>query len=283
MTGEGTSAQLTGPPQLATGLAGSLLRVRAIARRHAYVLRRSPHRWFDVLIWPLVDVLLWGSLGVFIAQQSDANQAGVTYLLAGILLFHVLYQSQIAASTGFLEEVWSRNLLNLLCTPLREVEYAAGVAVFGLAKLAMGMGVVVVAALGFYSFSIFDVGWGLLPIGVALLVAGWAISLFVVGLVLRFGQSAEVLAWGILFVVLPLSGVFYPVDALPAVLRPLAMMLPTTYAFEATRDLLAGEPLPWDLIAISLVGSMAVAGCGVGFAALMLSTFRRRGLVSRFI
>ena len=44
-----------------------------------------------------------------------------------------------------------------------------------------------------------------------LLLAGWSVSLFVVGLVLRFGQSAEVLAWGILFVVMPLSGVFYPV------------------------------------------------------------------------
>ena len=63
-------------------------RVYAIARRHAYVLMRSPHRWFDVFIWPVVDVLLWGSLGVFIADQGDdASRAGVTYLLAGILLW----------------------------------------------------------------------------------------------------------------------------------------------------------------------------------------------------
>jgi len=75
-------------------------RVYAISRRHAYVLMRSPHRWFDVFIWPVVDVLLWGSLGVFVSNQSpEADRAGVTYLLAGILLFHVLYQSQIAAST----------------------------------------------------------------------------------------------------------------------------------------------------------------------------------------
>lgn len=46
-------------------------RVTAVSRRHAYVLMRSPHRWFDVFIWPVVDVLLWGSLGVFIADQSS--------------------------------------------------------------------------------------------------------------------------------------------------------------------------------------------------------------------
>ena len=60
-------------------------RVTAVSRRHAYVLMRSPHRWFDVFIWPVVDVLLWGSLGVFIADQGAvAAQAGVTYLLAGM-------------------------------------------------------------------------------------------------------------------------------------------------------------------------------------------------------
>ena len=80
------------------------LRVRAVARRHAYVLQRSPHRLFDVTVWPVVDTVLFGSLGVFYARQggpSSAGQAGVGYLLAGIVLWHVVYQSQIAVATGF--------------------------------------------------------------------------------------------------------------------------------------------------------------------------------------
>lgn len=264
-------------------MTGARRRILAVSRRHAHVLVRSPHRWFDVFIWPVVDVLLWGSVGAFVAAQSpDASRAGVTYLLAGILLFHVLYQSQIAASTGFLEEVWSRNLLNLLATPLTEVEYAAGVALFGLAKLAVAMVVVTLAAAAFFAFSLADVGWALIPIGTLLLFAGWSISLFVVGLVLRFGQSAEVLAWGILFVVMPLSGVFYPVDALPGVLQPIAMVLPTTHAFAAARAVLDGEPLPWDQLAYALLGTVVLAAAGLAFIARMLSTFRRRGYVTRF-
>ncbi|HMQ27754.1 MAG TPA: hypothetical protein PKA98_17320, partial [Acidimicrobiales bacterium] len=51
-------------------------RIKAIAIRHAYVLRRSPHRSFDVFVWPVVDVLLWGSLGVFVTRQGEAGQAG---------------------------------------------------------------------------------------------------------------------------------------------------------------------------------------------------------------
>jgi ABC-2 type transport system permease protein len=81
-----------------------------------------------------------------------------------------------------------------------------------------------------YAFSITSIGFGLVPIAALLLVSGWSIALCVIGLVLRFGSGAEVLAWGILFVVTPLSGVFYPVSALPAVLRPIAQALPTTHA-----------------------------------------------------
>ena len=141
-------------------------------------------------------------------------------LLAGIVLWHVIYQSQIAMSTGFLEETWTRNLLNMMVTPVREVEYVAGVALFGMVKLVMGVGVMVLGALAFFSFHTWSLGFGLIPIAVTLLIVGWAISLFVIGLVLRFGTGAEALAWGVMFVLLPLSGVFYPTDALPLVMRP---------------------------------------------------------------
>jgi ABC-2 type transport system permease protein len=49
--------------------------------------------------------------------------------------------------SGFMEETWSRNLLSLMVTPLRELELVAGIALFGLAKLVMGVGVVALAAM----------------------------------------------------------------------------------------------------------------------------------------
>jgi ABC-2 type transport system permease protein len=257
-------------------------RIRAIARRHAYVIFRSPHRWFDIAIWPLVDVLLWGSVGVFVAQETNGGDIGANYLLSGILLFHVLYQSQIAVSTGFMEETWGRNMLNLMVTPVREVEYAAGIALFGLGKLAAGMGVVVLTAFVFFSFDVTEIGWPLIPIGFELLLMGWVISLFVIGLILRYGQGAEILAWGIVFVVMPLSGVFYPADALPAVLRPIAVVLPTTHAFTAARELLEGRPTPWDEIGIAAVGVAVCGTLGLAYLTRMLAVFRARGFVTRF-
>lgn len=259
------------------------LRMRAIARRHAYVMVRSPHRLFDVSLWPLVDVLLFGSLGAYVGTgQASGSQRAAAYLTAGIILWHVVYQSQIAVSTGFLEETWSRNLLNLLVTPMREVEYVAGVALFGMVKLAIGLSVVGLGAGLAFAFNVTNLGWGLLPIAAILLLTGWVIAMFVIGLVLRFGPGAEALAWGILFAVLPLSGVFYPVNALPLVLRPISQALPTTHAFAAARGLVDGSSLDWGQMAIATGTALVGLAAAIAFTTHMLGVFRRRGFVTRY-
>jgi ABC-2 type transport system permease protein len=282
MTSQGFPA--LGPVRVSPELAG-WLRIWAVARRHAYVLLRSPHRLFDVTVWPIVDTVLFGSLGVFFVRQggpSSPGQAGVAYLLSGIVLWHVVYQAQIAVSTGFMEETWSRNLLSLMVTPLRELELVAGIALFGLAKLVMGVGVVALAAWGLYAFDVTALGLGLLPVIAVLLMGGWAIALLVVGLMLRFGNGAEALAWGIMFVVMPLGGVFYPVEALPGFVRPISELLPTTHAFAAGRDLIDGGPMPWGELTLAAVGTLVAVAAALAFVAWMLRLFRRRGYVTRY-
>lgn len=259
------------------------LRMRAIARRHAYVLMRSPHRLFDVTLWPLVDVLLFGALATYVGGgNATGGGKAAGYLIAGIVLWHVVYQSQISISTGLLEETWSRNLLNVMVTPLREVEYVGGVALFGMLKLAIGVGVVAIGAFVFYAFDVSALGFGLIPIAAVLLFVGWTIALFVIGVVLRFGSGAEALAWGVMFVVMPLSGIFYPVSALPTVLQPIALMLPTTHAFAALRGLVDGDPLDWAQIGIAAAETAVFAALAMWFLVRMLRIFRRRGYITRF-
>ena len=256
--------------------------VLAIARRHAYVLKRSPHRLFDVTVWPLVDVLLFGSLGVFVSRHSGAGTIAFAYLLSGIVLWHVVYQSQIALSTGLLEETWSRNLLNLMVTPMSELQYVLGVMLFGMVKLVIGVGVAAVTAFGFYEFNATNLGWQIVPVVAVLLAVGWVIALFVIGIVLRFGSGAEALAWGILFIVMPLSGIFYPVKALPALLRPIAIALPTTHAFAAGRALLQHHGLPWSQLGIAAASTAGLLAAALTFAVAMLGLFRKRGYVTRY-
>jgi ABC-2 type transport system permease protein len=271
------SADLTGR----SARSASWLRIRTVARRHAYVLQRAPQRWFDVVFWPVVDAVLFGSLGVYFSRASGTGPKGVALLLAGIILFHVVFQAEVSLATGFMEETWSRNLLNLMVTPLTEAEYVAGVALFGLAKLLMGVGTVSIVALALFAFRITDVGLALIPIIAILVLVGWSIGLIVIGIILRVGQGAEILAWGLIAMVMPLSGVFYPVTALPGVLQPVAAILPTTHAFAAARDVVSGHPLPWDQLALAAIGSVVTAVLAAAFVTRMLRVFRSRGFISR--
>ena len=115
-----------------------------------------------------------------------------------------------------------------------------------------------------------------------LLVVGWVIALFVIGIVLRFGSGAEALAWGIMFVIMPLSGVFYPVSALPRILQPIAIVLPTTHAFAAARALLDQKGLPWGELSIAIGSVAGLLVLATVFVVAMLRVFRRRGYVTRY-
>ena len=258
-------------------------RITVVMRRQAYVLWRAPHRWFDIAFWPLMDVILWGSLGTYVARSSTSGSLAATpYLIAGIMLFHILFQSQMAVGTGFLEETWSRNLLNVLTTPVSEIEYLAGTAIFGLFKVMFALATLSITAYGFFRFDLRGVGWSVVPIALILMVVGWGVGIACIGVVLRFGQGAEILMWGGNYILMAFSGVFNPVNALPGVIQPLARILPSTHAFNALRAVLAGHPLPMGEIVSGLIGAVVVLLLGFAFSTRMLRVFRRRGYVTRF-
>src|SRR5205814_3556098 len=85
-----------------------------------------------------------------------------------------------------------------------------------------------------------------------------------------------------MFVLLPLSGVFYPTSALPTILQPIALALPTTHAFNALRTIVDTHTSDWGQVAIAAFGSLVLLGLSMWFLTSMLKTFRRRGYVTRY-
>ena len=260
----------------------NIRRVRAIVKRQLFVQKRAPHRWFDMVVWPIVDTVLWGSIGLFVDQQGGATQSGTPYMLSGILLMHVVYQANISMATGFMDETWSRNIMNVMVSPIREIEYALALAWVSLIRLTIGLTSVGLAAAVLYAFNVTSAGFGLIPVIGILMLTGWCVAMIVIGLVLRYGDGAEILAWGILFIVIALSGAFYPPEALPGVLQPISYVLPSTHAFDAARDLIAGQPVPWGRLAISAAALLAVIPLCVAYALRMLKVFRLKGFVTRY-
>ena len=160
------------------------VRIAAVIRRHRLVLWRSPHRWFEVVFWPVMDVVLWGSLGVFISQENETSRAATPYLLAGLVLFWTLTQVQMTGATSVMEETWTRNLLNVLTTSVTPTEYLLGVSVFALGKLALTLITLAITTTALYGFDLTALGWSVIPVIALLVVNGWAVALIVIGLIL---------------------------------------------------------------------------------------------------
>ena len=174
---------------------GSAGRIGALVLRHTYLLRRSWPRLLELMYWPTVQMIIWGLVTMFLVTNSSwvAQAAGV--LLAGVILWDVMFRGQIGLSLVFIEEMWSRNLGHLFVSPLRPWELIFALMLISLIRTLIGMAGAVGFAYLLYAFSIFDLGFALIGFFVNLIVMGWAVGFFVAGLVLRYGLGAESLAW----------------------------------------------------------------------------------------
>jgi ABC-2 type transport system permease protein len=144
--------------------------------------------------------------------------------------------------------MWARNMGNLLMSPLRPLEFVAALMVMSLVRLALGLGPVALLAIPFFGFNVFAIGLPLAVFIANLVLFGWAVALVVSGLILRNGIGAEGLAWTIMFIVLPLGCVYYPVAMLPAWLQPISWALPPTAVFEGLRAILSTGAIRPDLM-----------------------------------
>jgi ABC-2 type transport system permease protein len=80
-----------------------------------------------------------------------------------------------------------------------------------------------------------------------------------------------------MFLLLPLTCVYYPVDVLPAWLQALAWALPPTYVFEGMRSLLIGQTFRADLMIQAFALNIVIfAAATIAFLQLLRSA-RKHG------
>lgn len=232
-------------------MSGSVERIYALVLRHIYIWRSSVMRLVDSIYWPAVQMVMWGFMTQYLMPQASfvAQAAGI--LLSGLLLWEVVVRGNLSLSIAFLEEMWSRNLGHLFVSPIRSWELATGIVIAALLRTLLGLIPVSLLAWAFFGFSIYSLGLPLLAFFVILQMFSWSIGLAMSGLIMRVGQSAESFAWAAVFILMPISGVYYPISVLPRWLQVVAHGLPTSYVFEGMRAILLDRQVHWDLLGIA--------------------------------
>ena len=213
-------------------------RIKALIIRHLYLYQRSLPRLMDVFFWPTMDLLVWGFLSIYLEKLNLGSVNIVSVLLGAVIFWGMLQQSQGSVSTTFLEDVWEKNFLNLFVTPLSISEFLFATVCLVAVRVVFGLIVISLLALVFYQFNILILGFAVIPFLLNLIIFGCTLGFLITVVIFRYGTSAQVLAFGFIFLIQPFSAVFYPVSALPKAVQFVSFFMPSTYVFEGMRQFL---------------------------------------------
>lgn len=257
-------------------------RTLALLLRQYYLLRSSPTRIVPLFSWVAIDIVLWGFITRYLNSVSAARFNFVPAMLGAVLLWDFMARVMQGITTAFLEDVWSRNFLNLFASPLSVAEYLCGLVLASIATSLIGLAVMVLLATLVFGLSFFVYGALFAAYLLVLFLFGISLGIFGSALVLRFGPAAEWFIWPIPAFISPLACVFYPLAVLPAWMQWLSRLIPPSYVFEGMRGVLLhrGEPLAplaaGALLALLYLFLMARAFTGVYRHAV------RTGLIARY-
>ena len=259
------------------GAMASARRVRALIRRHAYLLLKSWPRLVSMAYYPTVTMVLWAFLTIYLKPTNSFLKDAPGFFIGAVLLWDVLFRGQLGVSLTFVEEMYSRNLGNLFVSPLRLSEFIAGQLTMSVLRTLIGVGGACFFAWLLFRYSIFSLGIPLTAFFWLLLAFGWSIGLGVSAMILRFGLGAEELAWAAIFLVAPVSGVYYPIAVLPGWLQPVAWALPSAHVFEGMRGVLLEGTFAWSHFWSALMLDGVYLCLGVAIFRLAISHARVHG------
>ena len=258
--------------------------IQALLLRYVFLYTRSPVRMVEMVFWPIVDLLVWGFLTMFLQQQNTHGNFPqfITFLLGAMILWDILFRAQQGVAISFLEDVWTRNLLNIVVAPVRTLEYLTATFAVGCLRICVTATALITIGWFAYAFNLFTLSWWLLPFFLNLMLFGWSLGMISTALILRWGQAAESLAWAVPFFIQPVVAVFYPVSVLPTWLQPVALALPATHVFEGMREVMRSGSMNWHTLALAFGLNLIYLALAGGFFAWILKHTRQRGLLTKF-
>ena len=242
-------------------------------------MRGNLSRLLSPVVWVTIDIVLWGFITKYLNTVTSSGFNFVPALLGAVLLWDFFSRVMHGVSMAFLEDVWSRNFLNLFASPLSLSEYLSGLVLTAIATSAAGLIVMLVLATTMFGLSFFALGLMLVPFLLVLFLFGIALGIVGCTIVLRLGPASEWFIWPIPALVSPFAGVFYPVATLPGWMQAFSRLLPPTYVFESLRAVArGGSPSYSDL---ALGGALAVVD--LLLACMLFRSVHRRALRSGLI
>lgn len=256
----------------------SFTRIYAIFLRHYFLTIHHLERLADLFIFPIVGLVMWGFLSQFVQLQSSML---ASFFLGGMILWVIFERVGTSVGIDFMYEIWERNLVNVLSTPLTTLEFVLGLIFVSVGKVLLSLAAMVALALLVYHFNIFSLGMSLVFFWLNLIIFAVTLGIFNISLITRWGVSAGPLTWVVPFAIQPFAAVFYPVSILPEFFQKLVMFLPLSYVFEGMRYTLSTKMFSTENFLVALGLNVVYFSIAVVFFTYMLKSSKRKGTLAK--
>jgi ABC-2 type transport system permease protein len=258
--------------------------LKAVLRQEVYVTKASWEVIFDIFIFSLANVVLFGFIANYLVHGSNSasSKLQIQSLVIAVVFWETLRITQYSTSVSSMWNVWSHNLSNMFIAPIRVVEYLTAHIIAAIIKSVFIL--VCSAILVRYVFHINLLSLGMGPIlftYLNMVIFASAIGLVLIGLVFRFGTRIQALTWGTIFMIQPFCAVYFPVSVLPVFLQPIAYLFPATYFFEWIRALHEKTAYSISAVLAAFVFNIVYLGIACWIFSRLLAAAKRSGQLVR--
>lgn len=257
----------------------SLSRILALVWRHYFLTRHNLERFADLLIFPLVALVMWGFLATYVQVQQSSSLAA--YFMGGLILWVVFERVGTSVGIDFMWDVWERNVVNVLASPITIIEYIVGLVVVAIIKVLISFTAMLLVAFLFYGFNITNLGFGLVALWVNIVIFAVALGIFNISVIARWGHSVGPLTWVLPFAIQPFAAVFYPVSILPVFFQKVVWFLPLSHIFEGMRYTIATKNFDMTQFFIAFFLNLAYLVFAIAFFAYMFNRAKKEGKLVR--
>lgn len=238
-------------------------------------------RFFDVMISPVLVLIMWGFLSNY--MQEIESQTLAAFLLGGMILWVVFEKVSTDIGVNFMFDIWDRNIINVLASPITFLEYVGALVMISFIKILVALGAMILMAAIFYNFQITSLGFGLALLWINLFIFALSFGIFNISLVLKYGHSIGPLTWILPFFIQPFAAVFYPLSILPPVFQKIAWVIPISHAFEGMRFAFKTGQFDYNNFWVALILNAIYMSGAIAFFAFTLKKALKSGRLVKLI
>jgi ABC-2 type transport system permease protein len=247
-----------------------------VSLRYFYSNSKTLISIFDFLYWPIIDILLFGFIGVWLSKDQSVNI--VASLVTALVLWQIYYRTNMEVARNFAQELWDDNLINMFASPLTLTELIIGLMLTGFVSLAITIPYGAFLVKIVFNYSIFKLGSLFFLLAFMVAISGWSLGLISAGLLLYKGQRIDTMVWAIAWIPAPFCSVYYPIEILPYWMQIVGKCFPMTYAFNAMRTMLSTQTISYSDIFMCAILSILLFAASLLFFFFMFKKSKANGL-----